>query len=389
MQLDIGLGATDGNIVVDYTSEGITATTQGVGPRYGIEVKKAGDEITIRGQKETEAIGGETIPAPVDATTSKLKDPKPTQKDEITPRSTTTTEESVKFKIDRYDNTILSTTVTKTEGEAKYNVGLVDLSNDKENDINYKSSKETSLDYGVGYINVLLHYKSTIETSDEKATVWANIDSEDELTIATKITGITGQVRLKFTADDQTFYSKDTFNVKDGDAIYCKINDTNKKWYTNEWKVTILDVNNGPVTSGEVEYYTINDKDSLSSLSEAVKEGAHTKKADDTPRIFYLIENLNMDGISMDPIAPSCEEGKLWFDGYFGSGIYDENEVKQAYIDEESGKKIGFKTISNLKIKVSENKDYAFGLFGWVGKPAKIENLIIDNVNVDLNGRSR
>lgn len=374
--------------MVDYTSEGITETKQGVGPRYAIEVKKAGDEITIRGQKETEAIGGGTIPAPVDATTSKLEDPKPTQKDKITPRSTTTTEDSVKFKIEKYDNTILSTTFT-TEGDAKYNVGLVDLSNYRENDEKYKSSKVTSLDYGVGYINVLLHYKSTIETIDEKATVWANIDSEDELTIATKITGITGQVRLKFTADDQTFYSKDTFNVKDGDAIYCKINDTNKKWYTNEWEVAILDVNNMPVTSGKVEYYTINDKDSLSSLSKAVKDGAHTKKADDTPRIFYLIENLNMNGINMDPIALSCEEGKLWFDGYFGSGIYENDEVKQAYIDEESGEKTGFKTISNLKINVSENKDYAFGLFGWVGKPAKIENLIIDNINVDLNGRSR
>lgn len=66
----------------------------------------------------------------------------------------------------------------------------------------------------------------------------------------------------------------------------------------------------------------------------------------------------------MEPIARSCETEKKWFDGVFlGEGH----------------------TVSNINIKTENNPSYAFGLFGWVGKLAKIENLTISNINVNLS----
>lgn len=393
MYMDIALGASAGKIIMEYEkSDGTILQEEGSG-EYFMKVNKAGDKITVRGEKETETSAVGTIDTVKDATDTSLDDPGKARETPLTPKSKYTTEEEVKIKIEKYDNTILVTNIYGVVGGAKYSVGSEPLDEKEEK---YNRATSTSLDYGLGYINVLLHYKSTYETDAPEAKVWANIDSTDTLTIVTKLTGVTGKVRLKFTAGDKTYYSNNTFNITDseaGEAIYCRIKDTDKKWYNNEWKVTVLDVGNTDIgVGGKVEYYTISDtveidgesKKGMQELSEAINTGANTKKADGTSRKFYLIDDTDMKDISVDPIAKSCATGAKWFDGYFGSGIYKNDEVTPAYIDETTGEEVGVKTISNIKINVSNNEKYAFGLFGWVGKPATIENLKIDNIDVDL-----
>lgn len=226
-----------------------------------------------------------------------------------------------------------------------------------------------------GYINIRVLYEKTYTDSNSVAGIsaFANINKENDLTIATNTGSITGLVRLKFTNTDssgnsKTYYSEDIFNIEnENSTIYCQIKNDYYCWYNNDWKVEVLDIAGNTIKSTDkMEYYTINDALGLKCFANATNGGAKTET-----RIFYLIRDVNLENETVNPI---CQSTANWFDGYFGSGIYHE---EGGYVD-----KGGQHSISNIKIKVENNSNYAYGLFGWVGAKATIENLIIDSIEV-------
>lgn len=230
-----------------------------------------------------------------------------------------------------------------------------------------------------GYINIRVLYEKTYTDSNSVAGIsaFANINKENDLTIATNTGSITGLVRLKFTNTDssgnsKTYYSEDIFNIEnENSTIYCQIKNDYYCWYNNDWKVEVLDIAGNTIKSTDkMEYYTINDALGLKCFANATNGGAKTET-----RIFYLIRDVNLENETVNPI---CQSTANWFDGYFGSGIYHE---EGGYVE-----KGGQHSISNLKVNVISNNEYAWGLFGWVGAKATIENLIIDNITINNNG---
>lgn len=232
-----------------------------------------------------------------------------------------------------------------------------------------------------GYINIKVLYEKTYKETNPSAptTAFANINKENDLTIATNTGTITGLVKLRFTNTDsagnkRTYYSEDIFNIKNEySTIYCQIPNDSSCWYNQDWKVEVLDIAGNPIKSTDkMEYYTIKDANGLKGFANATNVGAKTES-----RIFYLINDINLNNIAINPI---CQSTSNWFDGYFGSGIYNEEE----YVE-----KGGQHSISNLKVNVKfngSNQDYAFGLFGWAGAKATIENLKIDSITINNNG---
>ena len=229
-----------------------------------------------------------------------------------------------------------------------------------------------------GYINIKLKYTRNYTDGgpDSGITATANIDSSDTLTIVTNTRDITGYVRLRFTNTDnagniKTYYSKNIFNVKNANSdIYCKI-ERDYNWYNNNWKVEILNVAGKTIKEAYTSYYTIRDVPGLKGFSNAVNgtKGPETG-AKTSGRTFKVIEDIS-DVEEMAPIAGRKKgEGEwesYWFDGEFdGQGH----------------------TISDVKISNKDDTYTAFGLFGWVGEPAKIENLIIENTDIKVSNNS-
>lgn len=234
-----------------------------------------------------------------------------------------------------------------------------------------------------GYINFKVEYEKTYKDSNSGAgiTAFANINRENDLTIATNTGSITGLVRLKFTNTDssgnsKTYYSKDIFNIENvNTTIYCRIENDDYCWYNNDWKVEVLDIAGNTIKSTDkMEYYTINDALGLKCFANATNGGAKT-----SDRQFYLINDLDEVG-DMDPIAVNNKGNRLYFDGFF-SGKYDIGKTDNGDgLVEKVGDphKITGVTISGS----ATGHDVSYGLFGWVGSPAIIEYLIIDNIQV-------
>ena len=309
-----------------------------------------------------------------------IEDPQKDTGNLNTPRETTKSDTPVLNSRSPYkSNSRLRVTIDEYN-----NNGIIVSYNDFSSDVEYGNGEQGNYtnkngvigyDLGTGYINVRLKYEAnyTNPTDAQSIDAWANINQSDDLTIVTNLKDITGQVRLKFTNGNATYWSNATFDIENKNtSIYCRIQG-DKSWYTNEWNVEVLKVNNESIGTngrGKVKYYTIKDDAGIKGFSTATNEKAMTKD-----RTFYLIDDVSI-GIST-AFAPICQNTDNWFDGYFGSGIYHSTGG-----DVEKG---GQYTISNLKIDVNDNTENAFGLFGWVGKPATIENLKISNIVIDTN----
>lgn len=274
-------------------------------------------------------------------------------------------------KISSYDTKGLSFTV---EDFTTWTAGTSTLASGKPNFLSSESD---------GYINIKVLYEKTyIDNNTTKGiTAFANINNANDLTIATNTGSITGLVRLKFTNTDSagathTYYSKDIFNIeKENSTIYCHIQNDSSCWYNQDWKVEVLDISGEVIksTNNGMEYYTIKDANGLKGFANATNGGAKTVN-----RTFYVIRDINLSNETVNPI---CQSTANWFDGYFGSGIYHE---EGGYVE-----KSGQHSISNLKVNVKfngSNQDYAFGLFGWAGAKATIENLKIDSITINNNG---
>lgn len=290
--------------------------------------------------------------------------------DELDPRSPYTSTSKIDVTINSYNNGGVNVGYSN-ESDVEYGNGEW---GDYENKDGFISSE-----LGTGYVNVRLKYSAnyTNPTDAQPIEVWANINNYNNLTIVTNLKDITGEVRLKFTNGTTTYWSKKTFKVEyKNTSIYCSIpNNTN--WYNNEWKVEVLKVNNDVIGTngiGSVSYYTINDATGLKGFAKATNEGAKTNLDDakkTKPRYFYLISDIESVG-EMTPICLSDSEGKSWFDGVF-SGAYNEGLESAATPH----------YIKNITIKTDSNSNPAFGLFGYIGGPGEVNDLVIDTIKIE------
>lgn len=316
------------------------------------KISKEDKEFVVRGDNSSVWNGTTGVK---DASTTSLDSRAEVTEEEPVGKSCYTTDDKIKVVINGYDANGIYITYDVEDGNPEYGAG-------KRNEFNYGTT--IAHDIGTGYINVRLHYTTNYTLGRETGLeAWANINENDNLTIVAKTKGIKGKIRLKFTNNSgKVLYSKDIFEVNYGDAIYCEI-PSDISWYEQEWRVSVLDTDNGGLgIGGEVKYYTIRDKAGLEGLSKATTNGG----AKTVSRIFYLINNISMGDTIINPI---CKYTSNWFDGYFGSGMYHSAD---GYV--EKGEQYG---INNLKIEIDDNSEPAFGLFGWVGNQATIENLKI------------
>lgn len=309
---------------------------------------------------ESNDISGETTEE-INARDTK-NNPAKVQANKLDDRVSYTTEDKIEIKINEYNNDGIIVSYSNIEGNPDYGAGEVD---------SFGHETRVSSELGTGYVNVRLNYSTNYEVGEHPgAEVWANINEYNSLTIATKPIDITGRIRLKFSAGEKFYYSKNTFIVQEGDTIYCKI-DSDTTWYNEEWKVDILKVSNdelNPIASQTIQYYTLRDVAGLKGFSNAVNgtEGPETG-AKTSGRTFKVIEDISDVG-EMAPIAGRKKgEGEwesYWFDGkeFDGQGH----------------------TISGVRISNGDDTYTAFGLFGWVGDPAKISNLKLQ-IEIDVN----
>lgn len=347
-----------GKIFVEYDSKS--------GNAIGYKILKIKEDYKGKSFKiygESNDISGE-MTEEINARDTK-NNPAKVQANKLDDRVSYTTEDKIEIKINEYNNDGIIVSYSNIEGNPDYGAG---------EDDKFGHETRVSSELGTGYVNVRLNYSTNYEVGEHPgAEVWANINEYNSLTIATKPIDITGRIRLKFSAGEKVYYSKNTFIVQEGDTIYCKI-DSDTTWYNEEWKVDILKVSNdelNPIASQTIQYYTLSDVAGLKGFSNAVNgtEGPETG-AKTLGRTFKVIEDISGVG-EMAPIAGRKKgEGEwesYWFDGEFdGQGH----------------------TISDVKISNEDDTYTAFGLFGWVGKPAKIENLIIENSDIKVSNDS-
>lgn len=315
---------------------------------YYIEARNDPLEVNVEADIPTEETGS-------------LNEPRDTNTQELVSRSPYESESKLNVKIDEYNNEGIKVYYNDYNTDVDYGNG----------DIKDYSKKDgrVSCELGIGYVNVKLKYEANYKNpiDAQPIEVWANINNYNNLTIVTNLKDITGKVRLKFTNGATTYYSKETFDIKNKNTnIYCKISD-DIAWYKDEWNVEVLKVDNksiGQNGSGKVKYYTIKDATGLKGFAKATNEGAKTN-LNNKPREFRLINNINMENDEITPICRSNGEGNNWFDGIFKGQGY---------------------TISNIKIKKYNNPKHAFGLFGFIGAPGQVDNLVIDTINIYENG---
>ncbi len=236
-----------------------------------------------------------------------------------------------------------------------------------------------SSDYGNGYINIHLPYKSTYTVNgDASATLTANINDYNDITLVTTVYNVDGYVRLKFTnGDKEEYYSNNIFYVSNGTEIYCQItNDIS--WYTDEWKVEVLSVDlNETLASKTVDYYTIRDANGLDGFSKAMNSlgtddgDLYAKSEGREFRIIadniqwppeYMLENTPEN----TNYIPACYQNEHPFKGTFdGQGH----------------------TISGLNMSTAKgglNQDILYwGLFGI--NNGTIKDLTITGIDIRLN----
>lgn len=342
------------NTLVDHTGDkAVLDVTQKIlesdqGKSYDIEAKNDPLEVNV----ETDILTEET---------GSLNEPRDTNTQKLVSRSPYESESKLNVKIDEYNNEGIKVYYNN------YNTDVVYGNGDRKD--YSKKDGIVSCELGIGYVNVKLKYEANYKNpiDAQPIEVWANINNYNNLTIVTNLKDITGKVRLKFTNGEKTYYSKETFDIKNKNTnIYCKISD-DIAWYKDEWNVEVLKVDNksiGQNGSGKVKYYTIKDATGLKGFAKATNEGAKTN-LNNKPREFRLIDNINMENDEITPICISDGEGNNWFDGIFKGQGY---------------------TISNIKIEKDNNLNHAFGLFGFIGAPGQVDNLVIDKINIYENG---
>lgn len=320
------------------------------------------------------AVSGEEM----DASNTSLSNPAKVAKEALGNRACYTTDDRIDVTIAEYNNRGVSIVYRPNGGSPGPDYGAGDSKD------NFEKQTFIPSDVGTGFINVKLHYKTNYTVgADKRVEVWANINDYDNLTIAVKPIDITGRLRLEFTDGTNTYYySENTFNVENGDEIFCKI-PSDTMWYGKDWRVNVLNVDNKIIATGRVEYYTINDATGLKGFSDAVNgtkgpEGGATTLR----RTFKVINNITNVG-ELAPIAGVNKPGndnwnKIWFEGTFQG-------------QEENC------TISGITMSYTNDETYnALGLFGWVGKNASISDLKVGinvasftNSNPKKNGTNR
>ena len=354
-----------GNIYISEVDNSGNVISSEVVSGMGIASKKiaksdVGKKFRVSGDSNN--IFGESSEREINASDTDLGNPAAVSETELGTRASYTTDDSIAVSILQYNSKGLTFNFHNKEGDPEYGSGA-------RTGI-FGNGDKTYIDseLGTGYINVKLHYTTNyIKGINAKVEAWANINDYDNLTIAVKPIDITGRLRLKFTNKADTYYSVNTFIVKAGDVIYCKI-PKNTTWYEDDWRVEILNVNNENQVTGKTEYYTINDATGLKGFSDAVNgtkgpEGGATTLG----RTFKVINNITNVG-ELAPIAgvnkPAGNDGwnKIWFEGTFQGNDHTINGITMSYTNDETYK--------------------AFGLFGWVGSNAKISKL---TVGIDVN----
>lgn len=218
--------------------------------------------------------------------------------------------------------------------------------------------KEVSSDIGNGYINIKLKYIKTHNVIGEgKIDVHANINKKNNITLVSKLNGITGKVKLEFKNAGTTYYYSNIFEVtNENNTIYCEIPDD--KWHEAEWEVIVKSIGGTDnLASGTVQYYTIDDFEGLKGFSEAMNEGAISKD-----RTFYLRNNIDCTG-TLRPVSYKNE-----FNGTF-DGLYDRKEYH----------------INNLNVQATSS-DKAINYWGLFGiNNGTIQNLTLNNPTVAIN----
>lgn len=295
---------------------------------------------------------------------------------DISRYSTNESSSEVKFKINNFEKSkfvdfeIIE--LTDAEGTCTLLNGMIseDLS---VGETYYKNIQDSDL-----LIKFKLKYTKNWSKNDGASVQsFANINTENNITIASKVTGVKGKVRLVYKIDGQTYYSKNIYDIPSYDdfMIYCKVD--GNKWHQNDWEVGVVDVAKGNICDTKpVEFYTLNRESSLIGFAGAVNNVNQAKTAG---RKFYLIENIDISQ-TIKPI--SVLNDSSWFDGLFSGGCY----MDSIGWLQESNDRHSITYINDVKIDTTAGNDYAYGLFGWVGSPAQIKNLIINNIKVDSSG---
>ena len=330
-----------------------------------------GNTYTIKSVVDGNKVGESGI---LTEETGSLEHPKETIKtDEVDPYSVYESESEAALTIIEYNNEKFEFSTTAKDIDYK----IQQLNEEKYLSGDFTDNATFTYEDD-GNIYIYLRYqKNYKKTNSSSVKAYANIDNNNKLTIATKLTGISGNVRLKFTNEnsDKPYYSKDIFKVEDGDIIYCKI-DEDTSWYLKDWTVSVWNIDNTEqLAEGSIEFYTIDDNIGLNGFSNAVNNRAKTKD-----REFYLVNNITMSA-AMNPIAQGDRNSyNLYFDGVF-SGQYNVNGIDLVDAGDDH-------SITNLTINVdnAQGNHYAFGLFGWVGKDGTIRNLNINNIKVQYTG---
>ena len=315
-----------------------------------------GKTFEIYGESNSiSAVSGEEM----DASNTSLSNPAKVAKEALRNRACYTTDDRINVTIAEYNNRGVSIVYRPNGGSPAYGAG-----DSKEI---FGGQTFIPSDVGTGFINVKLHYKTNYTVgADKRVEVWANINDYDNLTIAVKPIDITGRLRLEFTDGTNTYYySENTFNVNEGDEIFCNI-PSDTVWYGKDWRVNVLNVDNAIIATGKVEYYTINDATGLKGFSNAVNgtkgpEGGATTAG----RTFKVINDINNVG-ELAPIAGVNKPQRdgwnsIWFEGDFQGQDHTINGITMSYTNDETYN--------------------SFGLFGWVGKNARISGLKV-GINV-------
>jgi len=342
----------------------------------------AGNEFTITATVDgTPAEGNSPDGTPIIADGGSLDDPRATV---ITKNNFAVYESNAQanLKIDAYEDTGLGFTVSGTESNYKVFYMTERVHKELGGEETYPINNPIGIDDD-GVISFYLKYKKNYNregSSNLKA--FANINNYNDLTIATQMNGISGKVVLNFynPSTNAEFWSKNVFEINDGDVIYCKISG-NEDWYKNDWQVSAYAVDyTTKLAEGTVDFYTIRAALGLEGLSKAVnaENGAVT-----TNREFYLIEDIDINNLSARKIDPIGQDASNKFNGTFSGA----NNINGVTLETAPG---GNHKIENLNINVVNSipagKDYAFGMFGWIGSSGQITNLNINRINATYGG---
>ena len=228
-----------------------------------------------------------------------------------------------------------------------------------------------------GYINIELQYDNNYTSTNNELPVFANINSNDSVTIATDLGEVTGIIVLKYSNNGKVFASQILNVPGQNQKIFYKI-DGDTSWYTDEWQVQAYNMKEETISPlSTVQFYTVKDESGLRGLAEATtNESAKTEG-----RKFYLIHDIDVGSSNFTPINADTTNR---FKGRF-SGSYTFDSSIQWVTSTGA-----YNTISNINI-TSTNDDYHYGLFGLIdgngtNGNGTVENFNLSNVTITNNG---